>query len=235
MNHPLFSGQILTLPRAVVQHLHALRLHAGASITLFNGQGGEYAAQITQLNKRAAQVAIERFTAPSRESALRLSLVQALSAADRMDYTIQKATELGVTSLHPIRSAYCAARLPQAREAKRLAHWQAVAIAAAEQSGRTLIPSISALQNLADYLALPHGEALKLILSPNGTHRLQQLPDNIDNIHVLIGPEGGFSAAEEQQALAQGYLPLIIGPRLLRTETVAPVIAALLQARYGDI
>jgi len=169
-----------------------------------------------------------------RESPLQLTIVQAISAADRMDYTMQKSAELGVSAIQPVISEYCQQRYSGERAEKRLEHWRGVAISACEQCGRTRVPQILPIVTYAEYLASQPAAGLKLLLSPTGAIRHEQLPAQAQQATVLIGPEGGFSEREEALAIAAGFTPLILGPRIFRTETVAPVIAALLQSRYGD-
>ena len=231
---PLAAGQRFDLPESAARHVQVLRLQPGDAVRLFNGDGGEYEAVVTAMGKRNVSVEITAFHALDVESPLALTLVQALSAAERMDYTIQKATELGVQSVQIVQSAYCAYKLAADRVEKRMAHWQGVAIAAAEQCGRARIPEILAPVRFDSWLAAKPAAELRLLLSPIGAVRLDQLPATAGSAQVLIGPEGGFSDDEEAAAIAAGFTPLMLGPRLFRTETVAPVIAALLQARYGD-
>jgi 16S rRNA (uracil1498-N3)-methyltransferase len=231
---PLSCGQSVTLHGAILRHLHVLRLDAGDVLTLFNGRGGEYDAVVRRVEKRTAEVELTAFHCVSRESELHLTLVQALSAADRMDYTIQKAAECGVHTIQPVISARCQSRLGGEQAEKKRAHWQAVAVSASEQCGRTQIPIIQPIQKLFDYINAPNAAELKILLSPTGAILFNQLPNKAQRIQVLIGPEGGFDADEESYAMAAGFIPLILGPRLFRTETVAPVITSLLQYRYGD-
>ncbi|MBV8658643.1 MAG: 16S rRNA (uracil(1498)-N(3))-methyltransferase [Burkholderiales bacterium] len=231
---PLAAGQRFDLPESAARHVQVLRLQPGDTVRLFNGDGSEYEAVVTAMGKRNVEVEIASFEALDVESPLALTLVQALSAAERMDYTIQKATELGVQCVQIVQSAYCAYKLAADRVEKRMAHWQGVAIAAAEQCGRTRIPTILAPVRFDSWLAAMPPAELRLLLSPVGAVRLDQLPAKVGSAQVLIGPEGGFSDDEEAAAIAAGFTPLILGPRLFRTETVAPVISALLQARYGD-
>lgn len=233
LDMPLAAGLSFNLPESVARHVQVLRLQPDDDITLFNGQGGEFAGRITEMGKRHVAVEVLSWDAQDRESPLTLTLLQAISASDRMDYTVQKASELGVSCIQPIISEYCQQRLSGERAEKRLAHWQAIAVSAAEQCGRTRMPTI--LPILKFEQALAQEAELKLLLSPIGAIRQEQLPASSTSAAVLIGPEGGFSEQEESLAVAAGYTPLILGPRIFRTETVAPVIAALLQSRYGDL
>ncbi|PHV11512.1 16S rRNA (uracil(1498)-N(3))-methyltransferase [Chitinimonas sp. BJB300] len=231
---PLVCGLEFDLPEANARHLQVLRLQPGDELTLFNGQGGEYTAHVLEMGKRHVKVTVDSFDATERESPLQITLVQALSATERMDYTVQKATELGVSVIQIVQSAFCGYKLAADRAEKRLQHWQAVAEAAAEQCGRTRIPSILAPIKLEQWLAKAPTADLKLLLSPTGAIGLDALPTQAKTVQILIGPEGGFSTEEEASAMSAGFLPLLLGPRIFRTETVAPVVAALLQARYGD-
>lgn len=231
---PLNTGALLDLPENAARHVQVLRLQPGDPITLFNGQGGEYAATVRQMGKRQVVVEIGAHDPFERESPLQLTIVQAISAADRMDYTMQKSAELGVTAIQPVISEYCQQRYSGERAEKRLEHWRGVAISASEQCGRTRVPQILPIVTYAEYLASQPAAGLKLLLSPTGAIRHGQLPAKAQQAAVLIGPEGGFSEREEVLAIAAGFTPLILGPRIFRTETVAPVIAALLQSRYGD-
>ncbi len=231
----LASGQQLELPEDLVRHAQVLRLEAGDALVLFNGHGGEYPATIEEMGKRKVRVALAEHRAVNRESPFALTLIQALSASDRMDYTMQKAAECGARCVQPIWSEYCSVKLHGERADKRLQHWQQVAVSACEQCGRTAVPVIKPLQKFDDAIVNADPSGLRLLLSPMGARKLDQLPPTASGATVLIGPEGGFSAAEEQRAIDAGFTPLWLGPRLFRTETVAPVISALLQARYGDL
>lgn len=231
---PLCSGAQLDLPEGPARHVQVLRLQPGDAITLFNGLGGEYAATVRQMGKRNVAVEVGVHDPVERESPLQLTIVQAVSASERMDYTIQKCAELGVTTIQPVISEYCQQRYAGERAEKRLEHWRGVAISACEQCGRTRVPMLQPIQRFEDFMAEVPAADLKLLLSPDGAIRHHDLPAIAASALALIGPEGGFSAQEEQAAIAAGFTPLILGPRIYRTETVAPVIAALLQSRYGD-
>lgn len=231
---PLTAGMQLELPETAARHVQVLRMQPGEALVLFNGQGGEFAATVLKMGKRSVEVEIGAHDAVERESPLQLTIVQALSAAERMDYTVQKSAELGVTAIQPIISEYCQSRYSGERAEKRIAHWQAVAISACEQCGRTRIPQILPILKYEDFLSSAPAADLKVLLSPDGAIHHSNLPAQVRSVCVLIGAEGGFSLREESDAVAAGFIPLILGPRIFRTETVAPVIAGLLQARYGD-
>ncbi|MGL4994722.1 MAG: 16S rRNA (uracil(1498)-N(3))-methyltransferase [Deefgea sp.] len=231
---PLSVGHSFDLPEAVARHVQVLRMQPSESLHLFNGQGGQYAAEITAMGKKTVSVQVQAFDNVDRESPLKLTLVQAISAADRMDYTVQKATELGVTVFQPVISQYCQQRYSGERAEKRLAHWQGIAASAAEQCGRTRLMEIRPIITVAQFLASQAEAELKLLMCPTGAVEYASLPENAASVIVLVGPEGGYSPEEDNQAIAYGYTSLILGPRIFRTETVAPVIASLLQLRYGD-
>ncbi|GAA5784524.1 16S rRNA (uracil(1498)-N(3))-methyltransferase [Chitiniphilus shinanonensis] len=231
---PLASGANLSLPEEAARHVQVLRLQPGDVLTLFDGRGGEYDATVTQMGKRSVEVAVGAHHAVGRESPLDITLVQAVAAAERMDYAIQKATELGVGRIAPVNSAYTQGRMAGERAEKRRAHWQGVAAAACEQSGRTRVPEVAAVRDLAELLATPPQADLKLLLSPRGATRLADLPAQAARVVLLVGPEGGLSPDEEAAAVAAGWTGLALGPRVLRTETAGATLIALLQARYGD-
>ncbi|WP_374350188.1 16S rRNA (uracil(1498)-N(3))-methyltransferase [Chitinimonas sp.] len=234
LDQPLATGSEFDLPEQAARHVQVLRLQPGDALGLFNGQGGEYLATVLEMGKRHVKVAITSHLAEERESPLAMTLVQALSATERMDYTVQKATELGYSEIHIVQSAFCGYKLAADRVEKRVAHWAAVAAAAAEQCGRTRVPLIRPPQRFDQWLASAPAADLKLLLSPIGAVGLDALPGKAESVQILVGPEGGFSADEEAAAVAAGFTALVLGPRLFRTETVAPVVGALLQARYGD-
>ncbi|WP_348943833.1 16S rRNA (uracil(1498)-N(3))-methyltransferase [Chitinibacter sp. FCG-7] len=231
---PLALAQEFDLPEAVARHVQVLRMQPDERVTLFNGLGGEYQGIITAMGKKSVTVQVQSFDPVDRESPLQLTLVQAVSASDRMDYTVQKAAELGVSVFQPVISQYCQQRYSGERAEKRIAHWQGIAASAAEQCGRTRLMAIRPIITFAQFLAAKDESELKLLMCPTGAIHHSALPEKVESVTVLVGPEGGYSTEEDNQAISQGYTSLILGPRIFRTETVAPVIAGLLQLRYGD-
>ncbi len=231
-------GAECRLPPAQSRHLaRVLRLGEGDALTLFNGDGAEFDAVVFRVKKDEVTVKIGDKCPDDRESALQVILGQALSSGERMDYTVQKAVELGVTAIHPLAASRSVVRLDAERERKRVAHWQAVAIAACEQCGRNRIPAVAAPATLADWLApkQDRGEiALRVLLSPRGAARLRDLPRPAGTVELLAGPEGGFTPEEEALARGSGFTPVLLGPRVLRTETAAVAALAAMQALWGD-
>ena len=231
----LESGQSLLLPEATAHHAaRVLRLQVNDAITLFNGKGGEHAAVISAIGKRDVEVSIGVHTTVERESPLAVTLVQAVSSGDRMDLTIQKAVELGVTRIVPVQSERCVSRLKGERARKRVAHWQQIVVSACEQCGRNRVPEVDALITLESWLAAEPGKVARWLLSPEAEQPLRELPRPVLPIEILVGPEGGFTDTETVMARRAGYLPLRLGPRVLRTETAAPALLAVMQTLWGD-
>lgn len=230
---PLAAGP-LTLPESVLRHVQVLRLKEGDPLTLFNGHGGEYPATLTRLEKRAATAELGELAELSRESRLEIGLAQAVASGEKMDFILQKGVELGISAFQPLQSERSVVRLAGERAEKRVARWQDIVISACEQSGRNRVPQVLPLQAFGDWIKTPPADAVCLMLSPQGTQSLASLATAPQTVWLLVGPEGGLSAAEEQQALAAGWLPLKLGERILRTETAALAAVAALQTVWGD-
>lgn len=214
-----------------------LRLGAGDALTLFTGDGWEYATRIEGVAKPAVTVRILGRQRVERESPLPIVLGQALSSGERMDYTVQKAVELGVAAIHPLASRRGIVRLSPERAAGRVSHWQAVAIAACEQCGRNRIPQVAPVAALAPWLAQCRargGGALPVLLSPQAEAGLGDLPRPAGGVLLLAGPEGGWAPEEEEAARRAGFAAVRLGPRVLRTETAALAALAAMQALWGD-
>ena len=232
---PLAAPARLALPAAAAHHAaRVLRLQVGDELTLFNGVGGEYAARIVVIGKQEVTVDIGRHDPVERESLLDVTLVQALSSAERMDFTIQKAVELGVTQIVPVESERCVLRLQGERAAKRVQHWQQVVISACEQCGRNRVPKIGPITVLSVWLASAKRDTQRWLLLPEADTSLRDLARPLQPVELLVGPEGGFTDAEIEAAQRQGCQPLRLGPRVLRTETVAPAALAAMQVLWGD-
>lgn len=234
LNQPLSCLQTFRLPEPILRHIAALRLHEGAQVILFNGNGCEYTATLSNVGKKQAEAHIESETHISRESPLQLCLVQAVSVAERMDYTVQKSVELGVSQILPIISARCTVRLHGDRAEKRVRRWQEIAIAACEQCGRNRVPEILPLCDINQvYDRLPESDA-RLLLSPNSAVALTSIADKPQRVVLMAGAEGGFSPAEESDIIKHGFQPVLLGPRILRTETAAVAAMSVMQMLWGD-
>ena len=219
------------LPDAPAHHIsRVLRLATGAAVQLFDGSGQEYRGELVEVGKKQVIVELREQLPGMAESGLRVHLGQGLSRGERMDWAIQKATELGVAELTPIVSERCEVRLKDERADKRLAHWRQIAISACEQCGRSVVPIIHAPVALQDWLTLDAD--LKLVLHPLADPiASHQRPDSLA---FLIGPEGGLSDSEIDQARSAEFLPARLGPRVLRTETAPVVALSVAQQLWGD-
>ena len=232
---PLASGMRVTLQGSAAGHLtRVLRLRVGEALTVFNGAGGEYAASIEHAHAGRVAVAIGELRAIERESPLTLTLAQGVSRGERMDLVVQKATELGASGLAPVLAERSVVRLTAQQADRRLNHWRAIAIVACEQSGRNRLPAIASPVPLKDFLRTSDG-SMRLVLSPAATATLADLPRLVSAVTVLIGPEGGLAEAEQEAAVAAGFKPVRLGPRVLRTETAAIAALTLLQREFGDL
>lgn len=224
----------LILPELVSNHVvRVLRLEVDEVFHLFNGDGHDYPCRIMSLEKRGARVRILSRMAVNNESPLRIHLYQSIARGEKMDWVLQKATELGVAGFTPIFSDRTEVKLDGERSDKKLAHWQGVVRAACEQSGRAIIPSVNLPVALHKIDA--HGIADAYFLQPGGENRISDLDIPKDRELVLaIGPEGGFSERDTHLLQTAGFKGLRIGPRILRTETAGVAVTAALQSRYGD-
>lgn len=235
---PLAGGATIELPEGAFRHLvQVLRMQAGEALVLFDGRGGEYQAQLTSVAKRAASVTIGAHRDVERESALDLTLVQGISKGDRMDFTIQKAVELGVRRIAPITTERCNVHLDADRQGKRLEHWRGVIVSACEQSGRTRIPVLEPVRRFDAYLAASAG-TVRFVLDPQAQTSLAAAAAEVGQdqaIAVVVGPEGGLSAAELALAVRNGVIGVRMGPRVLRTETAGIAALTMLQAARGDL
>jgi 16S rRNA (uracil1498-N3)-methyltransferase len=213
--------------------MHVLRLQAGASLTLFDGLGEEYSALIKRIDKTGLTLTITGQRAVSRESPLDAVLAQGISSGERMDYTVQKCVELGITAIQPLITQRSVVRLTGERADKRVAHWQSVAAAACEQCGRNRVPTVLPVQPLMKWLGTTTN-GTRYLLSPHATTRLRDLEPPQGQLTLLVGPEGGWNDGEGAAALVAGFTPLTLGPRVLRTETAAVAALAAMQAVWGD-
>ncbi|GAD60889.1 16S rRNA (uracil(1498)-N(3))-methyltransferase [Aquipseudomonas alcaligenes] len=228
---PLSLGQH-ELPEAQAHYIgRVLRHAAGDAVQLFDGSGQEYLGELIEVGKKAVRVELREQLAGQAESPLRIHLGQGLSRGERMDWAIQKATELGVGEITPIVSERCEVRLKDERADKRLAHWRQVAISACEQCGRSVLPVIHAPITLAEWQARVQAE-LKLVLHPVAAPLESHTRPH--SLAFLIGPEGGLSETEVEQAKVAGFHAARLGPRVLRTETAPVVALAVAQQLWGD-
>jgi 16S rRNA (uracil1498-N3)-methyltransferase len=231
----LNESTVLTLGDAVYHHLIVvLRRIRGDAITLFNGRGGEYLAEIETVGKRKLTVRVLTFREVNRESPLHVTLAQAVSKGERMDYTVQKAVELGVSAIQPLVTEHVVVRLDAERWARKQEHWQAIAVAAAEQSGRTRVPVVAPVMDMNDWLTACPPDALRLVLSPTAAAGNLRRSTN-QPVVLLVGPEGGLAEIELKLADLAGFAGLALGPRVLRTETAGAVALAVLQSQWGDM
>lgn len=224
----------LELSESAANHVaRVLRMREQSPLVIFNGDGGEYQAHITLIEKRRVVVTLGEFCSRDVESPLRITLAQGISRGERMDYTLQKAVELGVSAIVPLLTEHCMVELKGDRLEKRLEHWRGVIVGACEQCGRNRLPQLLPVMTLSAWLDKPV-EGKRLLLDHRAKGSINTL-DATSSFTLLIGPEGGLSPSEQQQAFASGYQGIRLGPRVLRTETAALVALSALQARFGDL
>jgi len=232
---PLAAGSDVALTGSAASHVsRVLRLRAGDALTLFNGSGAEFAGTILSSKGGTVSVAVGESRAAERESPLRTVLAQGVSRGERMDLTVQKATELGVSQILPVLTERSVVRLDAQQTARKLGHWRKIAIAACEQCGRNSVPEITAPVSLKEMLRADLKASTHLLLSPEATLRIAELPRPTGAVTVLIGPEGGLTVEEDESVRAAGFLAVRLGPRVLRTETAALAVLTLLQREFGD-
>ena len=226
---PLATGLVLSLPAGAARHVQVLRMQPGDVITLFNGEGGEFDATVTRMGRSDVDVEVGAHHSIEREAVRAVHLLAGITANDRMDWLVEKATELGVASITPLVAERSVLKLKGERADKKLAHWQGVAVAAAEQCGRNRVPKVHPAVTLNEWLKkAPPGERWVLSLT-EGTRQLAQMhaQQPVLSITVLSGPEGGLSPTEEAAALAAGFAPVTLGLRVLRAETAPLAVLAV--------
>jgi 16S rRNA (uracil1498-N3)-methyltransferase len=226
----LAPNRALSLPSGAARHVQVLRMQPGDALTLFDGHGGEYAATIERMGRGEVEVRVGEHRAVEREAARAVHLAIGMPANERMDWLVEKATELGAAGIQPLMTAHGVLRLAGERADRKRAHWEAIAVAACEQCGRNRVPAIHPVQPLANWLASATAGAPRFILSlTEGAPPLRDAARNdFERAWVLSGPEGGLGAAEERDAIARGFMPLSLGPRVLRAETAALAALAFL-------
>lgn len=228
------EGSTLRLDERAAHYVaHVLRKKPGDELVLFNGSANECRARILAVRKADVEVVVGECRAVARESPLDAVLAQGVSRGERMDYAVQKAVELGVRRIVPLFTEHSVVRLDDERRARRVEHWQAVAISACEQCGRTRVPAVDGITELSAWL--PTTEGVRLVLHPDGARRLSELPPPRGHVTLLVGPEGGLSGREVDQAVAAGFVPVCLGPRTLRTETAGVAALTALQVLWGDL
>ena len=232
----LSIGAVIVLPDHVAHHVQVLRLGIDAHITLFNGEGGEFTATLSQIEKKRVTAEIKTFSPREAELPYAVTLAQALPESSKMDEIIQKAVELGATAIQPLAAQRCVVRLTAERASKKSAHWQGIIIAAAEQSGRNRLPNLAEPVDFEDWIG-QHDLHRRILLSPRAEQSLSDWARHHppQAVTLLIGPEGGFSEKEEILAQAQGVLTLSIGTRVLRTETAGMAALSAINAVWGEM
>jgi 16S rRNA (uracil1498-N3)-methyltransferase len=230
---PLRAGGVCSLSEDAAHHaIHVLRLREGEDVTLFNGRGGEFAARIASIQRLRIAIDLLQHRAIERESPLRLTLVQGVSAGEKMDSTVRKAVELGVAEVQPVLAARSVARPKGDRAENRRAHWRKVVIAACEQCGRNRIPEVHPLIAVSE--VRPDAQATRILLSPLSRLPLSKVSLEGNSFVLAAGPEAGFTADEEAALANAGFIPASLGPRVLRTETASVAALAALSALRGD-
>lgn len=233
---PLQIGAQLSLPDAVAHHVQVLRLKVGDHLHLFNGEGGCYVASLLAIAKKSVDVEVKVFLAEEVELPFSLTLAQALPEASKMDWIIEKAVELGAAGFQPLAAQRCVVRLNAERAEKKLAHWSAIIESASEQCGRNRIAHLAPVMDFGKWVGQQDMHK-RIILTPRAEQSLADWAKHhpAQAITVMVGPEGGFSEAEEQSAVQHGAIALAMGPRVLRTETAGLTAIALLSAAWGGM
>jgi len=231
----LAVGETVALSDGAAHHLvGVLRKRAGETVTLFNGRGGEYAGVIETLDRRNATVKVLDHSAVERESPLAVTLAQGISRGDRMDFSVQKAVELGVRRIVPFLAARTTVNLTGDRAARRLAHWHGIIVHACEQSGRNRLPELGPIRSLEELL-VEENFTTGIVLNPEGAGALPTLALEHGPVLLVIGPEGGLDTMELARLDDAGFFNLRLGPRILRTETATAVSLGVLQSHFGDL
>lgn len=231
--HPLREGDLIDLPDGAARHVQVLRLQPGAAITLFDGEGGEYDAVVERMGRSDVRVQVGAHHAIEREAPRAVHLAAGMPANERMDWLVEKATELGVASIQPLLTQRTVLRLAGDRAAKKQAHWQAIAVAACEQCGRNRVPIVHPVAEFSRWVIAPRDLPVNVVMSlapgstPLGAHARGE-----DAVLALSGPEGGLSAAEESEALANGFAAITLGPRVLRAETASLALLAAFTVEF---
>jgi 16S rRNA (uracil1498-N3)-methyltransferase len=235
--HPEFitAGSEIALSEDAANHVgRVLRMSTGQAIQLFDGSNQVFEAEIIQADKKSVRVNVLNTETDDRESPLHIHLGQVMSRGEKMEFTIQKSIELGVSLITPLFSERCGVKLDAERLNKKLQQWQKIAIAACEQSGRNVVPEIRPAMTLEQWCA-EEESGLKLNLHPRASASINTLPQPVERVRLLIGPEGGLSADEIAMTARYAFTDILLGPRVLRTETTALTAITALQVRFGDL
>lgn len=236
LSESMSAGAAVTLPAASANHVaRVLRMRQGALLTVFDGSGHDYHAEIVHVAGNKVTVQLHGQSLNTTESPLRITLVQGISRGERMDWTLQKATELGVAAIAPVLTARSVVRLDEKQAEKKQAHWRGIVIGACEQCGRARVPTVSTPSSLRDYFTHARQDDMRLVLSPTAPASLSGITSLPPRVELLIGPEGGLDDDEIAAAQMAGFRPVRLGPRVLRTETAAVVALTVLQALWGDL
>jgi 16S rRNA (uracil1498-N3)-methyltransferase len=231
----LTVGAAVPLDDSAFNHaVRVLRLKPGAEVILFDGEGGAFAATLADVGKREAWARVTEALPGDAESPLRIVLAQGIARGEKMDYTLQKAVELGVAAIQPLFAARGGVDLAGERLARKLQHWRGIVIGACEQCGRNRLPELREPLALADWLARPAEPGLRLSLDPSAERSLRGLESPKGAVTLLIGPEGGLNPVEIARARADGFIGVRLGPRILRTETAGVAALGAVQALWGD-
>ncbi|CNE82931.1 16S rRNA (uracil(1498)-N(3))-methyltransferase [Yersinia nurmii] len=232
---PLSAHSELALSDDAANHVgRVLRMSEGQSLQLFDGSNQIFSAEIIRVDKKSVRVRLGDAVVEDRESPLNLHLGQVISRGEKMEFTIQKSIELGVNVITPLFSERCGVKLDGERLAKKIQQWQKIAIAACEQCGRNTLPEIREAMQLEAWCA-EQDDSLKLNLHPRASNSINTLPLPVDKVRLLIGPEGGLTADEIEMTSRHGFTDILLGPRVLRTETTALTAITALQVRFGDL
>jgi 16S rRNA (uracil1498-N3)-methyltransferase len=235
---PLAAGATVDLPEGVAHHLHVVRMQPGASITLFDGSGGQYRCTLAEIGKKRVSALVDAFEPVEVELPWSVTLAQGLPEGAKMDWIIEKAVELGVAAVQPLAARRSVVRLSAERAEKRHAHWQGVIVAASEQCGRNRLADLAPVADFQRWLDAPQAPPQpRILLSPRATESLADWAraNPAQAVTLLVGPEGGFTQEEEDAALAAGALALSMGPRVLRTETAALAAMAMLCGAWNGM
>jgi 16S rRNA (uracil1498-N3)-methyltransferase len=230
---PLETGNKIQLPKEAAHHCaQVLRYKIGDRLTVFNGDSFDYLASITSIEKKRCEIEIEKRIELTNESPLKIHLIQGIAKGDKMDLIIQKAVELGVSEITPIFTERCNVKLDAKRLAKKLDHWNNIAISACEQSGRAVVPKVNSAVPIEQLAAT---ESLSFYLEPTANKTFRDYKITDQTVELLIGPEGGFSEKDLRRAKEKSISGVALGPRILRTETAGLSAIAILQSQFGDL